>query len=158
MTVVGSLEVAGPVAPAAAAAPTWRCYRFELRKLVSQWRVRILLVACWIGPGAFVAVVSRQSALPVDTVFGRLMNSTGWAGALVVLAFACLWGLPLLTALVAGDVFAVEDRLGTWRHLMVAVRYRLAMRRHVAPPRHDRCRHRHLPARRHRRRALCGRR
>lgn len=103
-------------------APLLRTYRFELVKLVSQWRIRILVLACWIGPGAFVAIVSRQSALPVDTVFGRLMNSTGWSGALVVLAFACSWGLPLLTALVAGDVFAAEDRLGTWRHLLVAVR------------------------------------
>jgi ABC-2 type transport system permease protein len=50
------------------------------------------------------------------------MNQTGWAGSLVVLSFACSWVLPLLTSLVAGDVFAVEDRLGTWRHLLVAVR------------------------------------
>jgi ABC-2 type transport system permease protein len=28
----------------------------------------------------------------------------------------------LLTSVVAGDVFASEDRLGTWRHLLVAVR------------------------------------
>jgi len=97
-------------------------YRFELLKLVAQWRVRLLLLACWLVPGAFVAVVSRQSALPADTVFGRLMGATGWAGALVVLAFACSWTLPVLTALVAGDAFAVEDRLGTWRHLLVAVR------------------------------------
>jgi ABC-2 type transport system permease protein len=97
-------------------------YRFELIKLLSQWRVRILLLACWTVPAGFVAVVSRQSSLPADTVFGRLMHSTGWSGALVVLAFACSWALPMLTALVAGDVFAVEDRLGTWRHLMIAVR------------------------------------
>jgi ABC-2 type transport system permease protein len=107
---------------AARPAPMWQSYRFELVKLLLQWRVRILLVVCWVAPGAFVAVVSRQSALPADTVFGRLMNTTGWAGALVVLAFAGSWALPLLTALVAGDVFAVEDRLGTWRHLLVAVR------------------------------------
>src|SRR5438045_8815117 len=50
------------------------------------------------------------------------MGQTGWAGSLVVLAFACSWVLPLLTSLVAGDVFASEDRLGTWRHLLVAVR------------------------------------
>ncbi|SEQ01506.1 ABC transporter permease [Microlunatus flavus] len=103
-------------------APLVRTYRFELLKLVTQWRVRLLLLACWLAPGAFVGIVSRQSALPADTVFGRLMHATGWSGALVVLAFACLWALPLLTALVAGDVFAVEDRLGTWRHLLVAVR------------------------------------
>src|SRR3954470_15474708 len=50
------------------------------------------------------------------------MGQTGWAGSLVVLTFACSWVLPLLTSLVAGDVFAAEDRLGTWRHLLVAVR------------------------------------
>jgi ABC-2 type transport system permease protein len=50
------------------------------------------------------------------------MSQTGWAGALVVLTFCCSWVLPLLTSLVAGDVFAGEDRLGTWRHLLVAVR------------------------------------
>lgn len=99
-----------------------RGYRFELVKLLSQWRVRILLLACWLVPSVFVGVVSRQSFLPSDTVFGRWMNATGWAGALVVLAFACSWALPLVTSLVAGDVFAVEDRLGTWRHLLVAVR------------------------------------
>jgi ABC-2 type transport system permease protein len=39
-----------------------------------------------------------------------------------VLSFSCSWVLPLLTSLVAGDVFAIEDRLGTWRHLLIAVR------------------------------------
>lgn len=97
-------------------------YSFELTKLLTQWRTRIILLVCLIAPGCFVAVVSSQSSLPTDTVFGRSMQATGWAGSLVVLAFACSWGLPLLTSLVAGDVFAAEDRLGTWRHLIVAVR------------------------------------
>jgi ABC-2 type transport system permease protein len=97
-------------------------YRFEVVKLFSQWRIRLLLLACWIAPAAFVAAVSRQSSLPSDTIFGRWMPATGWAGSLVVLAFSCTWVLPLLTSLVAGDVFAAEDRLGTWRHLLVAVR------------------------------------
>jgi ABC-2 type transport system permease protein len=103
-------------------APVTRSYRFELVKLLSQWRIRLLLGACWLAPAAFVAVVSQQSSLPADTVFGRWMNASGWAGSLVVLGFSGSWALPLLTALVAGDVFAVEDRLGTWRHLLVAVR------------------------------------
>jgi ABC-2 type transport system permease protein len=107
---------------AARPAPMLQGYRFEMIKLLSQWRVRILIMACWLVPGGFVAVVSRQSSLPADTVFGRLMHSTGWSGALVVLAFACSWTLPMLTALIAGDVFAVEDRLGTWRHLLITVR------------------------------------
>jgi ABC-2 type transport system permease protein len=96
--------------------------RFELVKLVSQWRIRLLLLACWLAPGLFVAGVAQQSTLPSDTLFGRWMHATGWAGPLVVLGFAGSWALPLLTSVVAGDVFAAEDRLGTWRHLLVAVR------------------------------------
>ncbi|MFC4508256.1 MULTISPECIES: ABC transporter permease [Streptomyces] len=102
--------------------PVPRSYRFELVKLVSQWRIRLLVLACWIGPALFVAGVSRQSTLPTDTLFGRWMHATAWAGPLVMLGFAGTWALPLLTSVVAGDVFASEDRLGTWRHLLVAVR------------------------------------
>ena len=42
------------------------------------------------------------------------MHATGWAGSLVVLGFAGTWALPLLTSVVAGDVFAVR---GPARHL-----------------------------------------
>lgn len=99
-----------------------RTFRFELVKLVAQWRIRLMLLLCLVVPGAFVAAVGQQSSLPADTVFGRQLALTGWAGPLVVLAFVSTWALPLLTSLVSGDVFAVEDRLGTWRHLVVAVR------------------------------------
>ncbi|GAA1699366.1 ABC transporter permease [Streptomyces yatensis] len=102
--------------------PLTRACRFELVKLVSQWRIRLLVLACWIAPALFVAGVSQQSTLPVDTLFGRWMLASGWAGPLVMLGFAGTWALPLLTSVVAGDVFASEDRLGTWRHLLVAVR------------------------------------
>ncbi|WP_026423260.1 ABC transporter permease [Actinokineospora inagensis] len=107
---------------AARPVPLSRGYRFELVKLLSQWAVRVLLVACWLAPAVFVAAVSQQDSLPVDTLFGRWMGATGWAGPLVVLGFAGVYALPLLTSLIAGDVFAAEDRLGTWRHLLVAVR------------------------------------
>lgn len=113
------------VAPERASAgptPLLAGYRFELMKMAAQWRLRLVAVACLVVPGGFVAVVSAQSSLPTDTVFGRWMHATGWAGSLVVLAFACSWGLPLVTSLVAGDLFAAEDRLGTWRHLLVAAR------------------------------------
>jgi ABC-2 type transport system permease protein len=102
--------------------PVRRTYRFELVKLLAQWPIRLVLAACCLAPALFVIIVSRQSSLPSDTVFGRWMGQTGWAGPLVILSFACSWLLPLLTSLVAGDVFAAEDRLGTWRHLLVAVR------------------------------------
>ncbi|HEV7211997.1 MAG TPA: ABC transporter permease [Blastococcus sp.] len=107
---------------AARPAPVLRGYRFELLKLVVQWRVRLLLLACWLGPGVFVAAISRQSSLPTDTLFGRWMGQTGWAGSLVVLSFCSAWVLPLLTSLIAGEVFAAEDRVGTWRHLLTVAR------------------------------------
>ena len=115
-------ELDAPVTPAARRVSVARGYRFELVKLLSQWRVRLLVLACWIAPAIFVAGVSQQSSLPVDTLFGRWMHATGWAGPLVVLGFSGTWALPVLTSIVAGDVFASEDRLGTWRHLLVAVR------------------------------------
>lgn len=115
MTVLESPREAAP----ARGLPT---YRFEMAKQLSQWRVRVLLAVCLLGPALFVAVVSNQGSLPTDTVFGRWMHATGWAGSLMVLTFCCNWALPLLMSVVAGDVFAAEDRLGTWRHLVTAVR------------------------------------
>ena len=61
-------------------APVRRGYRFELVKLLAQWPIRLVLLACWLGPALFVAVISQQSSLPSDTVFGRWMSQTGWAG------------------------------------------------------------------------------
>ncbi|HEX4657106.1 MAG TPA: ABC transporter permease, partial [Streptosporangiaceae bacterium] len=102
--------------------PLTRGYRFELVKMFSQWRLRLLILAAWVVPAVLVSEVSRQGSLPADTVFGRWMHATGWAGSLVVLGFAGTYVLPLLTSVAAGDVFAAEDRLGTWRHLLVAIR------------------------------------
>jgi ABC-2 type transport system permease protein len=114
--------VANARAAGARRIPLARGYRFELVKLFSQWRIRLLVLACWVAPAVFVALVSQQTSLPTDTLFGRWMHATGWAGALVMLGFSGTWALPLVTSVVAGDVFATEDRLGTWRHLLVAVR------------------------------------
>lgn len=113
----------GAVDPApSAVAPLGVVYRLEVAKLAAQWRFRLLLLACLVAPAVYTAVVSRQSSLPADALYGRWMGQSGWAGSLAVLVFLGTLVLPLLTALVAGDVFSAEDRLGTWRHLLVAVR------------------------------------
>ena len=102
--------------------PVRSSYRFELVKLLSQWRVRLLIAACWIVPAVGVYLVSREQTLPADTLYGRWLHATGLAAPLAALSFAGNWLLPLVTSVIAGDVFSVEDRLGTWRHLLVAVR------------------------------------
>jgi ABC-2 type transport system permease protein len=109
--------------PAAALpVPVTRALRFELVKLFSPWRIRLLIILCLIGPAVLIFGIKQQATLPSDTLFGRWMHATGWAGSLVTLGAAGTWALPLITSVVAGDVFASEDRLGTWRHLLVAVR------------------------------------
>ena len=70
---------AGPVTAAAISlpsagarpAPVRRGYRFELIKLLAQWPIRLVLLACWLGPALLVAAISQQSSLPADTLFGR---------------------------------------------------------------------------------------
>ncbi|SEK51523.1 ABC transporter permease [Streptacidiphilus jiangxiensis] len=109
---------AGPRRPVPLGNIVW----FELVKQFSAWRVRLLILLCWLGPGLLVFGIGQQATLPSDTLFGRWMHTTGWAGSLVVLGWAGTWALPLVTSVVAGDVFASEDRLGTWRHVLVAVR------------------------------------
>ena len=140
-------------------APVRRGYRFEMVKLFTRWPVRLALLACWLGPALLVAVISQQSALPSDTVFGRWMGQTGWAGSLVVLTFSGTWVLPLLTSLVAGDIFAQEDRLGTWRHLLVAVRAprRIFAAKALASLTDDRVARRRARLFGHRRGTGCGR-
>jgi ABC-2 type transport system permease protein len=117
---MSAITAEAPVRPTSVAVS--RCYRFELVKLVAQWRIRLLFIACLIAPAVYSAVVSQQTSLPADAVYGRLMGQSGWAGSLAILVFMGTLLLPLLTSVVAGDIFAVEDRLGTWRHLLVAVR------------------------------------
>ncbi|HET9170908.1 MAG TPA: ABC transporter permease [Actinospica sp.] len=116
-------EPAAEIPPAPAPpVPLGSALRFELVKLFSPWRTRLLVLICWLGPGLLIFAIKQQATLPSDTLFGRWMHASGWAAALVGLGLSGTWGLPLVTSLVSGDVFASEDRIGTWRHLLVAVR------------------------------------
>ena len=65
-----------------------------------------------------------QSLTPEDTLFGRAVNESGFATPLVVLGFATLWLLPVLASVAGGDVFASEDRDGTWATLFTRSRSR----------------------------------
>ena len=96
----------------------------ESTKLAAQLKVRILLAACLVGPFGFAVAMRVQSALPVDTPFGRAVKESGFAISLVVLGFAALWAFPVLASIVGGDLFASEDRYGTWKTVLTRSRSR----------------------------------
>ena len=63
-------------------------------------------------------ILKGQQRPPKDSLFGRYIHQTGWSVPLLILGFAGQWVLPLLTALVAGDIFAGEDQMGTWKTVL----------------------------------------
>jgi ABC-2 type transport system permease protein len=92
--------------------------RWELRKLRAQLRAKVVLVAALLGPIPVVLVIHGQSRPPKDSLFGRFAIDNGYALTLLVLGFAAQWALPLLTSIVAGDIFASEDQHGTWKTVL----------------------------------------
>jgi ABC-2 type transport system permease protein len=92
--------------------------RFELRKLRAQYRGWVALLAALLAPIPIVVIIHGQSRPPKDTLFGRFATDNGYALTLLVLGFATQWVLPLLTAIVAGDIFASEDQHGTWKTIL----------------------------------------
>jgi ABC-2 type transport system permease protein len=92
--------------------------RWEVRKLRAQYRAKAVLIGAVVLPVIVVVVMHGQSRPPKDTLFGRFATVDGFALALLILGFAGQWVLPLLTAIVAGDIFASEDQHGTWKTVL----------------------------------------
>ena len=61
---------------------------------------------------------------PNDVPLGRYIRDTGLAVPFVVLFFMSIWGLPLVTALVAGDIVASESHNGTLKTILTRSRDR----------------------------------
>ena len=99
-------------------------YRLELAKLTRLIQVRTIAAASIIGPFLAVAVLHVQSATPGDTAFGQWVHTSGFAIPMVVLGFGAQWVGPVLTAVVAGDIFSSEDRFGTWKTVLTRSRTR----------------------------------
>ena len=94
-------------------------YRWELRKLVAQKRTFIGVGAAIAVPLIFVvAMAADTSGGPEGVPFGEYVRVTGLAVPLVVLFFGAIWLLPLITALVAGDIVAAEDQNGTLKTIL----------------------------------------
>ncbi len=98
--------------------------RWELLRLRHQVRVQVAFAVCLLGPPLLALVLSAQTGLPKDTLFGRHVEASGFALPLLVLGFAGTWAFPLVTSIVAGDVFATEDGHGTWQSLLTRSRTR----------------------------------
>jgi len=96
----------------------------ESRKLFAQLTTRILLAVCAVAPVILAFTVRIQSSVPADTLFGRSIKESGFALPLVVLGFAMLWVFPVLASVVGGDLFAAEDRYGTWKSVVTRSRSR----------------------------------
>jgi len=100
-------------------------YRWELAKLVAQKRTYLGIGAAVLVPIAFVvALVLQKGAGPTDVPLGRTLRDTGLATPFVVLFFLSIWGLPLITALVAGDIVASETHNGTLKTILTRSRER----------------------------------
>ena len=105
----------------------WHVYRAERRKLSSQLATRLLALICVLGPFAFAGVLKLQSGSPADTLFGVWVHQSGFALSLVVLSFCGSWGFPVLAGVLAGDIFASEDRYGTWKMVLTRSSTRRAL-------------------------------
>jgi ABC-2 type transport system permease protein len=102
-----------------------RVYRWEVAKLVAQKRTYLGLGAAILVPIAFVvSLVVQGGGGPTDVPLGRTLRETGLATPFVVLFFLSIWGLPLITALVAGDIVASETHNGTLKTVLTRSRER----------------------------------
>src|SRR4051794_3852056 len=101
-----------------------KVYEWELAKLLAQKRTYLGLVSAILVPIVFVVVLVFQTGGPNDVPLGRYIRDTGLAAPFVVLFFMSIWGLPLITALVAGDIVASESQHGTLKTILTRSRDR----------------------------------
>ncbi|HET9720398.1 MAG TPA: ABC transporter permease [Solirubrobacteraceae bacterium] len=94
-------------------------YRWELTKLRYQKRTYLGLGASLLVPILFaVAIHFHHNHHGGDFAFASYLSRSGLAMPLVILLFGAVWMFPLITALVAGDIFASEDHNGTLKTVL----------------------------------------
>jgi ABC-2 type transport system permease protein len=101
-----------------------KVYRWEIAKLLAQKRTYLGIGSAALIPVIFVAVLVLQTGGPTDVPLGRYIRDTGLAVPFVVLFFMSIWGFPLITALVAGDIVASESHNGTLKTILTRSRQR----------------------------------
>ena len=95
-----------------------KVYRWEIAKLLAQKRTYLGLGSAMLVPLVFVIVLVLQTGGPNDVPLGRYIRDTGLAVPFVVLFFMSIWGFPLITALVAGDIVAAESHNATLKTIL----------------------------------------
>jgi ABC-2 type transport system permease protein len=99
---------------------TLAVYRWELRKLVSQKRTYMGLGLAIILPLIFVIVqnLHQHHGRSGDSIFATEITQSGLATPVLMLLFESVFFLPLIAALVAGDIVAAEDGNGTLKTIL----------------------------------------
>jgi ABC-2 type transport system permease protein len=85
---------------------------------VAQKRTYLGIGMAIAMPLLFVMALQLQNGVPEDVPFGRFVRESGLAIPLVLLVFGSVWLFPLITSLVAGDIFASEDHNGTLKTIL----------------------------------------
>ena len=96
-------------------------YRWELFKLRYQKRTYLGLGAAALVPILFVVAIHfrhHRGDNGGDFAFASYLTKSGLVVPLVMLLFGAVWLFPLITALVAGDIFASEDHNGTLKTVL----------------------------------------
>ncbi|HEV2973628.1 MAG TPA: ABC transporter permease [Solirubrobacteraceae bacterium] len=95
--------------------------RWELRKLVSQKRTYLGFGLAVILPLIFVIVQNLRQHHDHgggDSIFATQITQSGLATPVLMLLFLSVFMLPLISALVAGDIVANEDGNGTLKTIL----------------------------------------
>ena len=112
-----------------------RTYGWEIRKLVAQRRTLTGLVVAVLIPAAFAIGLAVNPAKPPakgepvdpDVFIALAYNTSGLVLPLISLLFSSLVLVPLLCALVAGDIVATEDGNQTLKTVLTRSTSRLRL-------------------------------
>jgi ABC-2 type transport system permease protein len=122
---MSTLEASPALAPAASSIHSRRpstltVWRWELRKLVSQKRTYLGLGLAAILPVIFVVAQNLRGGRGHDqgNIFASHITQSGLATPVLMLLFLSVFMLPLIAALVAGDIVAAEDGNGTLKTIL----------------------------------------
>jgi ABC-2 type transport system permease protein len=120
-----STAAASPSFPLASVArvrrpSTFTVWRWELRKLISQKRTYLGLGLAVILPVIFVVAQNFRGRHMHDhgNVFFSEITQSGLATPVLMLLLLSVFMLPLIAALVAGDIMAAEDGNGTLKTIL----------------------------------------